>query len=153
VPTDGDVVDIDKCVLLDTDTANLGGITIQPTGSLVFEPGTGNKLKLRTKYIRVEGLLQIGSEQCRYEGKAVIELTGERGDHTDPDFGQKYIGVTNGGRLELHGERKMPWVKLDQTLHTLDSLADPYFDSKVSLVVISLVSLKKHIINFVRQPW
>ncbi|KAK3763654.1 hypothetical protein RRG08_056596 [Elysia crispata] len=130
VPGEGDVVDIDKCILLDTTTANLGGITIQPTGSLVFEPGIGNQLKVRTKYIRVEGLLRIGSEQCRYEGKATIELTGNRGDHTDSDFGQKYIGVASGGRLELHGERKMPWVKLNQTLDTPDTLEAPYFDSK-----------------------
>ncbi|GFN79683.1 transmembrane protein 2 [Plakobranchus ocellatus] len=45
VPGDGDVVTVDKCILLDTDTANLGGITITPTGSLVFEPGSGSKLK------------------------------------------------------------------------------------------------------------
>lgn len=64
------------------------------------------------------GEFHIGSETCRYEGKVTIILRGKSTDSdNDPIFGRKYIGVTSGGTLELHGQNKLSWTQLTQTLN------------------------------------
>lgn len=39
------------------------------------------------------------------------------GSQLDNYFGQKYIGVIDGGSLEVHGERKLAWTFLNKTLN------------------------------------
>lgn len=35
----------------------------------------------------------------------------------NPYFGQKYLGVSKGGTLEIHGKKKLSWTFLNKTLH------------------------------------
>ncbi len=52
---------------------------IKDGGRLVFDPTTGEKIKLTSDYILVEdeGYFEIGSTDCRFDGEAEIFLTGE----------------------------------------------------------------------------
>lgn len=40
----------------------------------------------------------------------------------DPNFGRKFIGVPEGGTLELHGKPKTSWTRLSQTIPELDNI-------------------------------
>ncbi|KYQ91602.1 hypothetical protein DLAC_07369 [Tieghemostelium lacteum] len=69
------------------------------------------------------GSLIIGSETCRYRTRTYITLTGDSihtaQDHTinGHHFGQKVIGVSTNGTLELHGDTPpITWTKLNETL-------------------------------------
>ena len=50
-------------------------ITIQPTGSLVFDPSV--PINLRVGNIFVYGSLIVGSEDCPYRGRLTITMTGK----------------------------------------------------------------------------
>lgn len=39
------------------------------------------------------------------------------GTQPNPYFGQKYLGVSKGGTLEIHGKKKLSWTFLNKTLH------------------------------------
>lgn len=39
------------------------------------------------------------------------------GSQPNPYFGQKYLGVSKGGTLEIHGKKKLSWTFLNKTLH------------------------------------
>lgn len=39
------------------------------------------------------------------------------GSQPNPYFGRKYIGVSKGGILEIHGKKKLSWTFLNKTLH------------------------------------
>ncbi|XP_013418458.2 cell surface hyaluronidase-like [Lingula anatina] len=110
-----------KLYLLDRSTT-VNSITIQ--GKLVFKDGVA-PIVVKTKHIRVEngGELHIGSTDCRYQGKVTIVLIGKSTDgDEDPDFGKKFIGVTKGGTLEIHGKAKTAWTFLEG--HLTGSLAE-----------------------------
>ncbi|KAK3091732.1 hypothetical protein FSP39_022248 [Pinctada imbricata] len=105
---------INKKVILDTSPPEFGGLTIGPHGHLVWSPAGDYSLKV--KYIRVQGIMEIGSETCKFTAKAEITLTGIRGSYTIPGFGEKFIGVERGGTLEIHGANKLSWTKLSRTV-------------------------------------
>ncbi|KAK3087473.1 hypothetical protein FSP39_006382 [Pinctada imbricata] len=46
----------------------------------------------------------------------MITLTGLRGEYNIEGFGQKFIGVEQGGVLELHGDERLSWTKLNRTV-------------------------------------
>ena len=54
------------------------GVVIKDGGRLVFNP-TAAKAKLVTHYVDIqsEGYLEIGSEECKFDGNAEILLLGE----------------------------------------------------------------------------
>ncbi len=44
-------------------------------------------------------------------------ILGERDDAKDvEDFGQKFLGVKEGGTIEIHGEDRLTWTKITQTV-------------------------------------
>ncbi|XP_021362407.1 transmembrane protein 2-like [Mizuhopecten yessoensis] len=124
IPEDGDDVTISTPILLDESPGvDLNSITIGSGGRLVFAPDSD--LILRTHYIHIDGgRMDIGSELCRYTGKAKIQLLGNVTDtYSVPGFGQKFIGVDTGGILEIHGQDKLPWTKIASTLEKLPDAA------------------------------
>jgi cell migration-inducing and hyaluronan-binding protein len=104
------VIPADKNVLLDMDTPALGSLIIN--GSLTFSPA--KDLALTSRYVIVQGTLQIGTESSKRTKKATITLTGD-GSGEIQGFGDKMIGVLAGGRIELHGESRLAWTKLGST--------------------------------------
>ena len=114
LPKDGDVVMVDKAILLDTETASLDTITIIDGGSLVFSPDV-ELAKLTVGVVKIEdnGSLLIGGPECRFPGRAEVLLLGEA--EVDSNL-VKGIYVEEGGTLEIHGEEKLPWTKLTSTL-------------------------------------
>jgi len=110
VPGDGDDVVIahGMDVLLDIDSASLGGLTIN--GSLEFDRAD---LELTAEWIMVHGELRVGSEEAPFTHQAVITLT-------DTDTGNSVMGMGTrgimvmGGTLELHGTPPaVPWTKIN----------------------------------------
>ena len=74
-PSDsGSMVTISEPVLLDESPPDLNSINITSTGRLVWSPDVD--IDLRVNYIWVAGRLDIGSEDCPYEGETTITLTG-----------------------------------------------------------------------------
>ena len=55
----------------------------------------------------------------RFEAEADITLTGVREDGRDvPNFGQKFIGVDEGGHLQIHGAKKLSWTRYSVAFNT-----------------------------------
>merc|ERR550519_568265 len=119
-------------LLLDVETPRYDAVTIVSGGRMVFSP-TATLAKLVTDYVMIEdgGSLEIGSEDCPFEGKAEILLTGKRGSYNTVD-GEKFISVKKGGSLEIHGRLIVPWTKLtrtvsggnsDQTINVVDDVS------------------------------
>uniref|UniRef100_A0A674K329 hyaluronoglucosaminidase n=1 Tax=Terrapene triunguis TaxID=2587831 RepID=A0A674K329_9SAUR len=106
--------------LLLSSSATVHSIHITDGGKLVIKDNT-QPIVLRTRHILIEngGELHIGSELCPYQSNVTIILYGRADDGIQPDadFGQKYIGVSQGGTLEIHGEKKLSWTFLNKTLH------------------------------------
>ncbi|XP_018417775.1 PREDICTED: transmembrane protein 2 [Nanorana parkeri] len=111
--------------------ATVYSITIQDGGKLVFEDdANGSKnITLRTRFILIKdgGALHIGAEKCRYKSRANIILYG-KSDEGDsyPVFGRKFIGVSSGGTLELHGSQKLSWTLLTKSLTSSGLAAGSY---------------------------
>ena len=55
-------------------------------------------------------------------------ISGQRNDNNGqykvPGFGEKFIGVENQGVLQIHGERKLSWTKLEGTVSPPSYLLD-----------------------------
>ncbi|XP_030136868.3 cell migration-inducing and hyaluronan-binding protein isoform X3 [Taeniopygia guttata] len=106
--------------LLLSSSATVHSIHITDGGKLVIKDDV-QPIILRTRHILIEndGELHIGSELCPYQGNVVIILYGRADDGSQPDpyFGQKYLGVSKGGTLEIHGKKKLSWTFLNKTLH------------------------------------
>ncbi|TRY81913.1 hypothetical protein DNTS_013379 [Danionella cerebrum] len=104
-------------------SATLYSLTIQAGGSVVFaDDKNGSKnITLRTRHILIEdgGALHIGAPKCRYQSLATITLVG-RSDETTvteiPGMGRKFLGVSSGGTLELHGSERLSWTFLTRTV-------------------------------------
>ena len=64
-------------ILLNTETARLGGLKLKDGGRLVFDPNA-DLAKLTSEYVLIEdmGSMAIGSEECKFQGNAEILLTG-----------------------------------------------------------------------------
>ncbi|MCB1099877.1 MAG: G8 domain-containing protein [Verrucomicrobiae bacterium] len=117
LPEAGEVVTIPAghSVLLDVNPPELGGLILE--GQLIFDQ---RDLHLTSRWILIDGgTLSIGSPDVLHAAEAIITLTG-----TDEDenivgdglrrMGTKFIGVMNGGSLELHGTRAFSrnWTQL-----------------------------------------
>uniref|UniRef100_A0A8C3VKB0 hyaluronoglucosaminidase n=1 Tax=Catharus ustulatus TaxID=91951 RepID=A0A8C3VKB0_CATUS len=108
--------------LLLSSSATVHSIHITDGGKLVIKDDV-QPIILRTRHILIEndGELHIGSELCPYQGNVVIILYGryvsDDGSQPNPYFGQKYLGVSKGGTLEIHGKKKLSWTFLNKTLH------------------------------------
>ena len=62
----------------------------------------------------MDGRMDIGGpeDECRFEAEAEITLIGLREDGRDVErFGQKFIGVDEGGHLQIHGAKKLSWTR------------------------------------------
>ncbi|KFP87173.1 Protein KIAA1199, partial [Apaloderma vittatum] len=106
--------------LLLSSSATVHSIHITDGGKLVIKDDV-QPIILRTRHILIEndGELHIGSEICPYQSNVIIILYGRADDGSQPDpyFGQKYLGVSKGGTLEIHGKKKLSWTFLNKTLH------------------------------------
>lgn len=112
VPAAGEQVTVPagKNILLDTDTAPLGGLTVNGTLRFADEDET-----LTAGYIMVHGKMEVGTEEDPYESRAKIILTGSDRDQDIMKMGAKLIGVM-GGTLDVHGEENRDgWTKLSRT--------------------------------------
>ena len=78
VPIANERVVIEKPILLNTETASLGGVTLRNGGRLVFDPEV-DQVKLTSTFVLIEdgGRLEVGSATCSYDKRADIVLTGE----------------------------------------------------------------------------
>ncbi|KAM8887797.1 cell migration-inducing and hyaluronan-binding protein [Synchiropus picturatus] len=122
------VIGYGRKVLLTT-SATVHSIHVVNGGKLVIAD-SNRPLLLRLKHILIgnKGELHIGSADCPYKGNLTISLFG-RSDDKDEEhsyFGRKYIGVGTGGRLEIHGRKKLSWTFLNKTLHPEKSNQNKY---------------------------
>ncbi|GFR79019.1 transmembrane protein 2-like [Elysia marginata] len=129
VPAENEAVTIAKgqSILLDTrDIPRLLSLTIE--GTLVW--GDVDDIRLETSFILVNGEFHIGSEECPFEKKAVIFLYGRSNSpEYSEEFGRKFIGVENGGKLEIHGKPKKSWTKLTGSVSPSTDSCGVVFDS------------------------
>jgi cell surface hyaluronidase len=110
VPAAGDsvVIPANLAVRLDTTPPPLQSLTVE--GTLVL----GDRdLALTTGWVLVRGTFQAGTENSPYTHRAIITLTGTTGNPDVSGMGNKVLGVS--GRLELHGQRRAGWTRLDGT--------------------------------------
>jgi hypothetical protein len=118
VPADGDIVNIPegKVITLDVATASLAGLQID--GSLQAD---GKDIAITSRWIMVKGMLSIGTPSAPFTRKATITLLGANKTENlqalpGVGIGTKMVGVVPGGKLQLFGEKRMSWSKLDGTL-------------------------------------
>ena len=93
-------------------------LTINGKAQAVNWQPEGAWINLRTQSIVVSGpnsLLEIGTESQPYHAtqKCIITLVGKKIDKAPDSY--KAIYVENGGRLELHGKKRMSWTNIATT--------------------------------------
>ncbi|SMD36377.1 Right handed beta helix region [Reichenbachiella faecimaris] len=109
-PVAGDEVVIpkEKLILLDENTPELGGLTIE--GLLTFDR---QDLSLTSKWIVVNGILQVGTSDNPFRQKATITLNDQDTESDIMGMGTRGIMVMN-GVLELHGATPdVIWTKIN----------------------------------------
>ncbi|XP_035675909.1 cell surface hyaluronidase-like [Branchiostoma floridae] len=99
-------------------SATFYSLEIKDGGRVVFaDMGSTSdyEIFLRARDVTVGdgGELHIGSETCPYQGKATVSLYGRSDDNVNST---KQFLVTSGGTLEIHGQRKVAWTQLTQTV-------------------------------------
>ena len=79
------------------------------------------------------GSLIVGNPECIYTPNTEIVLTGDGREQPDTTFGYytKGIYVGEGGNLDLHGQDKLSWTKLRETLIPGD---DGVYEYKIKIV-------------------
>jgi hypothetical protein len=109
LPAANDVVAIPRgrSVELIGNTPELQGLWVD--GTLRFGDAD---IKLSSRYVVVSGRFQVGTETQPYTKKAEITLFGTDENQAIAGMGTKFIGVTNGGVLKLHGEQRLSWTQL-----------------------------------------
>src|ERR1700761_9129209 len=117
-PVAGDKVTIDagKEVVLDVNTPQLNGLTIN--GKLSF--ANNKDVELTTEWIMLHGELEIGTKKAPHTRKATITLTDNVKDEDISGVGGTTDRVDRGillmgGTLNLHGDRTNSWTKLSST--------------------------------------
>ncbi|XP_043191780.1 cell migration-inducing and hyaluronan-binding protein-like [Amphibalanus amphitrite] len=120
VPAEGEAVVVSEPMLLDTATPDLLSVTVEAGGRLVFDPAA-DLAKLAAEWIKVAGELHVGAEDCPFTGQAEIELLGKKNvtvgvqvHENGTEF--KALVVVDGGRLEVHGQPRQAWTRLQTTL-------------------------------------
>jgi hypothetical protein len=112
LPKAGDQVTIGRGldVVLDTNTPELGGLTIN--GKLRFSDAAD--LELSTEWIMLHGELEIGTEAKPHTRNATITLVDNVKDEQLMGMGDRGIMIS-GGTLNLHGNITNAWTKLAAT--------------------------------------
>eukprot|EP00058_Branchiostoma_floridae_P001602 XP_002587090.1 hypothetical protein BRAFLDRAFT_242699 [Branchiostoma floridae] len=79
-----------------------------------FGPTSDTEIVLRAREVTVwrDGEFHIGSETCPYQGKATVSLYGRKDDRRN----SKQFLVMAGGTVEIHGQHKLAWTQLTQTV-------------------------------------
>lgn len=67
----------------------------------------------------------------------VLFVSGEPGELNIPSFGEKFIGVEEGGVLELHGKDKLSWTKLSQHAPRYQEEVTEIYNHRVYLKYVS----------------
>ena len=132
LPTTGDVVvPAGVEVVLDTDLV-LETLVIDGTVRC-----GGASVSIEARWILINGAFECGTRRTAYTGELTITLTGPgTGDHHHA--GDKFIAVTPGGRLDLHGERRRTWTHLTEPAQPGDSrihVADPVWGPGDRIVI------------------
>ncbi|CAH1264690.1 TMEM2 [Branchiostoma lanceolatum] len=115
-------------------SATFYSLEIKDGGRVVFaDLGSTSdaEIVLRARDVTVGegGEFHIGSETCPYQGKATVSLYGRSDDNVNST---KQFLVTSGGTLEIHGQRKVAWTQLTQTVPQGGLPKGPYsFDSEI----------------------
>jgi cell migration-inducing and hyaluronan-binding protein len=78
-------------------------------------------VEITARWILVNGSFLCGSRRHRFEGDLTVTLKGP-GTGSFAGFGDKFFGVSDGGRLELHGERAKSWTRLSRTAQPGDTV-------------------------------
>ena len=109
LPVAGDVVSIPRgrSVELTGSTAKLEGLWVD--GTLRFGDAD---LELSSRYVVVSGALLAGTPSVPYTKQARVTLFGTDQTQNVLGMGTKFIGVANGGALELYGELRLAWTQL-----------------------------------------
>ena len=109
LPIAGDIVSIPRGRSVDLvgSTARLEGLWVD--GILRFGDAD---LELSSRYVVVSGALLAGTPSVPYTKQARVTLFGTDQTQNVLGMGTKFIGVTNGGVLELHGEPRLAWTQL-----------------------------------------
>ncbi|XP_066283940.1 inactive cell surface hyaluronidase CEMIP2-like [Branchiostoma lanceolatum] len=116
-PTERVVVGGGQNFLLQS-SATFYSLEIRDGGRVVFaDLGSTSdaEIVLRARDVTVGegGEFHIGSETCPYQGKATVSLYGRSDDNVNST---KQFLVTSGGTMEIHGQRKVAWTQLTQTV-------------------------------------
>ncbi|CAH1246602.1 TMEM2 [Branchiostoma lanceolatum] len=98
-------------------SATFYSLEVKDGGRVVFAdlgPTSDAEIVLRSREVVVgsDGEFHIGSETCPYQGKAKVSLYGRKDDQKN----SKQFLVTSGGTLEIHGQHKLAWTQLTQTV-------------------------------------
>ncbi|CAH1264686.1 TMEM2 [Branchiostoma lanceolatum] len=98
-------------------SATFYSLEVKDGGRLVFAdlgPTSDAEIVLRSREITLssDGEFHIGSETCPYQGKATVSLYGRKDDQKNT----KQFLVMAGGTLEIHGQHKLAWTQLTQTV-------------------------------------
>ena len=120
VPVDGESVTIPSgtTMVLDTDTAQLAGLTIN--GTLRF---CNQDLALSADWILVHGEFHIGSESEPFTHQATLTLTGDDPDELVMGTAATRGIMVMGGTLELHGTPPIPaWTKINRHVNAGESV-------------------------------
>ncbi|XP_053373073.1 cell migration-inducing and hyaluronan-binding protein-like [Mercenaria mercenaria] len=116
IPKSGDSIIITDQIIMDVSPPPLYNVTIENGGSLTFSSDKILTLKAANIYIKKDGALEIGSEDCPYRGDLTVVLTGNRESH-EFETHPKAILVSEGGTLEIHGAPRLSWTKITETLN------------------------------------
>ncbi|XP_078677557.1 cell surface hyaluronidase CEMIP2-like isoform X3 [Branchiostoma floridae x Branchiostoma belcheri] len=99
-------------------SATFYSLEIRDGGRVVFADfgsASDTEIVLRARDVTVGdgGEFHIGSETCPYQGKATVSLYGRSDDNVNST---KQFLVAAGGTLEVHGQHKVAWTQLTQTV-------------------------------------
>ncbi|XP_078659538.1 cell surface hyaluronidase-like isoform X2 [Branchiostoma floridae x Branchiostoma belcheri] len=95
-------------------SATFSSLEVKDGGKVVFADLGQTEIVLRAREVTVgsDGEFHIGSETCPYQGRATVSLYGRKDDQKN----SKQFLVTAGGTLEIHGQHKLAWTQLTQTV-------------------------------------
>jgi hypothetical protein len=112
LPASGAAVTIPagRTVLLDVPTLQLQSLQID--GTLIF---ADQNIELSANWIMVHGALYIGREGVPYRNRATITLTGSNTTGDVMGMGMKVLGSMGGGHIEIIGEPRNGWTRLNAT--------------------------------------
>ncbi|THF84855.1 transmembrane domain-containing protein [Deinococcus sp. KSM4-11] len=100
-----------KRVILDVSPPALAGLTVPAGSALEFAE---KDLTLQSEWLMVHGELRIGSEAAPFTHDADIILTNTTPDENVMNMGDRVLGIMD-GTLELHGQTRLPWTRLNAT--------------------------------------